>query len=87
MKTSSAYKTIASSSNKTGFLNMRPGDVLVKNGHALMFLYYANSAKTSVMIIQQGGFTTLSTVCCDLKALSYYSGNSSYVARRKTSFD
>jgi hypothetical protein len=47
MKTSSAYKTIASSYNKTSFQNMRPGEVLVKNGHALMFLYYANSAKTS----------------------------------------
>ena len=87
MKTSSAYKTIASASNKSGYLNMRPGDVLVKNGHALMFLYYANSARSSVMIIQQGGYTTLSTVGCDLKSLSYYSGNSSYVARRKTSFD
>ncbi len=87
MKASSAYKTVASSSNKTGYLNMRPGDVLVKNGHALMFLYYGNSAKSQVMVIQQGGFNTLSTVSCDLKALTYYSGNSNYVARRKTSFD
>ena len=87
MKASSAYRTIASASNQTGYLNMRPGDVLVKNGHALMFLYYASSSKSQVMIIQQGGFNTLSTVSCDLKALSYYSGNSSYVARRKTSFD
>jgi uncharacterized protein YjdB len=87
MKASAAYKTIASSSNKSGFLNMRPGDVLVKNGHALMFLYYASSSKSQVMVIQQGGFNTLSTVSCDCKALSYYSGNSSYVARRKTSFD
>ena len=87
MKVSSAYKTIASSSNKSGYLNMRPGDVLVKNGHALMFLYFTTSSKSSVMIIQQGGFTTLSTVSCDMKSLSYYSGNSSYVARRKTTFD
>jgi hypothetical protein len=87
MKASSAYKTIASSSNKSGYQNMRPGDVLVKNGHALMFLYFASSSKSQVMIIQQGGFNTLSTVSCDLKSLSYYSGNSSYVARRKTSFD
>lgn len=87
MKGSAAYKTIASSSNKSGYLNMRPGDVLVKNGHALMFLYFASSSKSQVMIIQQGGFNTLSTVSCDLKSLSYYSGNSSYVARRKTSFD
>jgi uncharacterized protein YjdB len=87
MKASSAYKTIASSSNKTGYLNMRPGDVLVKNGHALMFLYFTTSSKSSVMIIQQGGFNTLSTVSCDMKSLSYYSGNSSYVARRKISFD
>ncbi len=87
IKASSAYKTIASASNKSGYQRMRPGDVLVKNGHALMFLYYANSARTSIMIIQQGGFTTLSTVSCDVKALSYYSGNSNYVARRKTSFD
>ena len=87
MKTSTAYKTIASASNMAGYLKMRPGDVLVKNGHALMFLYYANSAKSSVMVIQQGGYTTLSTTGCDVKALSYYSGNASYVARRKTSFD
>jgi uncharacterized protein YjdB len=87
MKISAAYKTIASSGNKTGFLNMRPGDVLVKNGHALMFLYYANSAKSQVMVIQQGGFDTLSSVSCDLKSLSYYSSNSNYVARRKPSFD
>jgi len=87
MKASSAYKTIASSGNQSGYLNMRPGDVLVKNGHALMFLYYASSSKSQVMVIQQGGFNTLSTVSCDCKALSYYSGNSSYVARRKTSFD
>jgi uncharacterized protein YjdB len=80
MKASSAYKTIS-------FLAMRPGDVIVKNGHALMFLYYASSSKSQVMVIQQGGFTTLSSVCCDLKALTYYSGNSNYVARRKTTFD
>lgn len=86
MKASSAYRTIASSSNKAGYLNMRPGDVLVKNGHALMFLYFTNSAKTQVMIIQQGGFNTLSTVACDLKSLSYYSGNSAYVARRKSGY-
>ncbi len=88
IKASTAYKTIASSSNKAGFLNMRPGDVLVKNGHALMFLYYGNSARTTVMIIQQGGFTTLSTVACDFKDLSYYrDGGYGYVARRKTTFD
>ena len=87
MKSSSAYKTIGSYSNKAGYLNMRPGDVLVKNGHALMFLYFTSSSKSQVMIIQQGGFNTLSTVSCDLKSLSYYSGNSSYVARRKASFD
>ncbi len=87
MKASSAYKTIASSGNQSGYLNMRPGDVLVKNGHALMFLYYASSSKSQVMVIQQGGFNTLSTVSCDCKALSYYSGNSNYVARRKVSFD
>jgi|GEM_PF-1618092 len=80
MKASSAYKTIS-------FLAMRPGDVLVKNGHALMFLYYASTSKSQIMVIQQGGFNTLSSVCCDLKALTYYSGNPSYVARRKTSFD
>jgi hypothetical protein len=34
IKASSAYKTIASSSNKSGYQKMRPGDVLVKNGHA-----------------------------------------------------
>ena len=86
MKTSSAYRTIATSSNKAGYRNMRPGDVLVKNGHALMFLYFTNSTQTQVMIIQQGGFNTLSTVASDLKSLSYYSGNSAYVARRKTGY-
>lgn len=86
IKASTAYRTIASSSNKAGYQNMRPGDVLVKNGHALMFLYYTNSSKTQIMVIQQGGFNTLSTVACDLKALSYYSGNTAYVARRKVGY-
>jgi uncharacterized protein YjdB len=86
MKATSIYKTVATSANKAGYLNLRPGDTFVKNGHVAMFLYYANSSKSQIMIIQQGGYSTLSTVSCDVKALTYYSNNAAYIARRKTSF-
>ncbi len=85
-KASSAYKTVATNSKKAGYNSLRPGDIFVRNGHVAMFLYYANSSKTQIMIIQQGGGATLNTVSCDIKALTYYSSDSRYVARRKASF-
>jgi len=86
MKKSSAYRTIASRSNMKGYQQLRPGDILVKDGHVVLFLYYTNSFRSQIMIIQQGGRPALNTVGCAVKPLSYYSGDSGYVARRKRTF-
>ena len=86
MLDSSVYKTVAMRSKPTAYLNLRPGDFFVRNGHVAMFLYYANSLRTRVMIIQQGGRNTLNTVGLFLKPISYYSADSRYIARRKRSF-
>ena len=71
---------------QTDQLPLRPGDFLVRNGHVAMFLYYTNSLRNQVMIIQQGGRNTLNTVGLFLKPLSYYSTDSRYIARRKRTF-
>jgi hypothetical protein len=86
IKISSAYKTFASRSNMKGYQQLRPGDILVKNGHVVLFLYYTNSFRSQIMIIQQGGRPALNTVGCAVKPLSYYSRDSGYVARRKRTF-
>ena len=77
------YKTI-------GFNEMRPGDIMVRDGHVVMFLYYTDASKSSVMVIEQGGAGESEmpkTVACRLKKLSYYSASGRYIARRKSSFD
>ncbi|MEG0146040.1 MAG: hypothetical protein RR739_08245, partial [Clostridia bacterium] len=47
--------------------DLRPGDVMVWPGeHVVMFLYYTDSAKSRMMIIEQGGGSNLdihNTVC------------------------
>ena len=86
MLDASVYKTVAKRSKPTAYLNLRPGDFFVRNGHVAMFLYYANSLRSRVMIIQQGGRNTLNTVGLFLKPISYYSADSRYIARRKRSF-
>lgn len=46
----SAYKTVNST------LDLRSGDLLNRSSsHVVMFLYYANAAKTQMMLIEQGG--------------------------------
>ena len=86
MKISSAYKTVATKAKSGGYLNLRPGDMFIRNGHVAMFLYYTNSVRNQVMIIQQGGLDYLNTVACTIKPLSFYSADSHYVARRLKGF-
>jgi hypothetical protein len=81
-----AYKTIATRSNLSGYQNLRPGDLFVRDGHVAMFLYFTDSCRTRVMIIQQGGLEALNTVSCAMKPLSNYSGDKRYVARRVKSY-
>jgi hypothetical protein len=86
IKRDSAYRTIASSSNLLGYQKLRPGDLLVKDGHVAMFLYYTNSFHSRLMIIQQGGRPALNTVGCDIKPLNSYSPGTGYIGRRKSTF-
>ena len=86
MKSSSAYRTIATLSKTSGYLSLRPGDFFVRNGHVAMFLYYTNSLRSRIMIVQQGGLDALNTVACTIKPLTYYSADAQYIARRKKSF-
>ena len=60
---------------------MRPGDLLCKSGsHVVMFLYYANTEKTKIMIIENGGSEAgTNTVHCSVMNLSSYS---KYTVRR-----
>ncbi|MGI6174366.1 MAG: Ig-like domain-containing protein [Christensenellales bacterium] len=84
MATSRYYNTIS------GYDNLRPGDALVKGGsHTVMFLYFTDSAKTRMMIIEQGGGTNPggsdmhNTVTCSVVNVSSYK-NGGYVIRRAT---
>lgn len=62
---------------------LRPGDLLVKSGtHTVLFLYYTNDAKTSMMCIHQGG--SYSTIHCIIN--KSYTPENGYIARRQTSF-
>lgn len=72
------YKTVAS------YSAMRPGDILVKNGHVLFFLYFTNKEKTRMMILEQGGGTAIdlhNTVTCSIVETSAYL-KGKYRARR-----
>ena len=66
---------------------LMPGDILVRNGrHVVMFLYYANSAKTQIVVIEQGGSEAgINTVSTGLYPLSYYYSNG-YIPRRLTAW-
>lgn len=66
---------------------LMPGDILVRNGrHVVMFLYYANSAKTQIVVIEQGGNEAgINTVSTSIYSLSYYLSNS-YIPRRLTAW-
>ncbi len=62
----------------SGYEQLRPGDLLVKNGHTVMFLYYTNTQHTRMMIIEQGGgnMTTdiHNTVTCSVVNRASYEG-------------
>ena len=75
---SSYYNTLS------GYSALRPGDIMVKSGsHVIMFLYYTDTTKKNMMIIEQGGDG--STVICSVFPVSKYSTNG-YVPRRRTGF-
>jgi len=66
------------------YKDLRPGDILVKSGdHVIVFLYYVDSSKTRMMIIEQGGDG--STVICSIYNTSWFSSKG-YVPRRQIGF-
>jgi hypothetical protein len=66
------------------YADLRPGDILVKSGnHVIVFLYYTNTAKTEMMIIEQGGDGN--TVICSLYNPTWFSSRG-YIARRRVGF-
>lgn len=68
----------------TDYKDLRPGDILVKSGdHVIVFLYYVDSLKTKMMIIEQGGDG--STVICSIYNASWFSSKG-YVPRRQIGF-
>jgi len=68
----------------TDYKDLRPGDILVKSGdHVIVFLYYVDSLKTKMMIIEQGGDG--STVICSIYDAKWFSSKG-YVPRRQISF-
>lgn len=75
------FTTLSSSSA------LMPGDILVKNGrHVVMFLYYADTQKSQIVVIEQGGNEAgINTVSTGLYSLSYYR-SSGYIPRRLTSW-
>lgn len=76
---STYYKKISS------WDNLRPGDIFVRSGHTMMFLYYTNAAKTNFMVIEQGGGTEPNTVAARIKVRATLSG-AGYSARRKATY-
>ena len=75
---SNYYATLSS------YADLRPGDILIRSGeHVVVFLYYTNTAKTEMMIIEQGGDG--STVICSLYNPNWFASRG-YVPRRRTGF-
>ena len=74
---SSLFKTLSSSET------LMPGDILVRNGrHVVMFLYYADTQKSKIVVIEQGGNEPgINTVSASVYSLSYYYQNG-YIPRR-----
>ena len=64
---SSYYKTVS-------LADLRPGDMIcLANRHVVFFLYYVDSARTQIMILENGGAEAgVNTVHCSLYKLSYY---------------
>ncbi|MDO4740704.1 MAG: Ig-like domain-containing protein [Eubacteriales bacterium] len=82
MLTTPAYRTIAWGRE------MKPGDILVMDGHCVMFLYYTDAARTQMMIIEQGGGNAVdihNTVCCSVVNVAAYR-SAGYIVRRQASF-
>ena len=78
---SSAYKTVS-------FDAMLPGDLINKgSAHVVMFLYYASTDKTKIMIIENGGSEkgTNTVHCSIMNAASYQ--KSGYQVRRLATLD
>ena len=64
---------------------MRPGDLIVKKGHVLLFLYWADSAKTRFMLIEQGGDeAAINTVSANIRTVEYYQKKGYKVRRVKS---
>ncbi len=80
----SYYKTF------TDITKLKPGDILVKKGHVIMFLYFTNSSKTQMFIIEQGGSGQepndySNTVSCSIKDVDkYIPGTGVYIMRKKS---
>ncbi len=78
MASSTYYQTVSSLSQ------LKPGDLLVKSSsHTVLFLYYTNTAKTKMMIIEQGG--NGNTIICSEFDISHFLSNG-YIARRRATF-
>ena len=77
-----AYRTL------TDPTDLRPGDLLNKSGsHVVMFLYYANTARTQMVIIEQGGGEAgTNTISCSIRDIASYTGGG-YKIRRLASLD
>ena len=87
---SSQYRTLYN------WQDLRPGDLLNLGGsHVVMFLYYANAAKTQMVIIEQGGSSSAdrgidglaysNTIASSIKNVSYYTSRG-YSIRRYVGF-
>lgn len=78
--TSDAYREL------DDWTTLRPGDILNKSGsHVVMFLYYANKAKTQMVIIEQGGGEKgTNTISCSIRNVSYYTSRSYTILRTKS---
>lgn len=85
LNTTAIYKSTYYNTIYNGYVNLRPGDLLVRSGdHTLLFLYYTNTAKTEMMVIEQGGDG--STVICSLFNPNYFSSKG-YIVRRRNGFN
>ena len=78
--TSAAFKTMLD------YTDLRPGDLLNREGrHVVMFLYYANADRTQMVIIEQGGTEpAINTVSCSIKSVSSYQEENYIIRRLKT---
>lgn len=85
LNTTAIYKSTYYNTVNNGYANLRTGDLLVRSGdHTLLFLYYTNTAKTEMMVIEQGGDG--STVICSLYNPTYFSSKG-YIVRRRNGFN